>query len=310
MSCPKFSFVLPAFKGRYLAESIKSILAQTVVDFELVIVNDCSPDDIAGIVADNTDDRIRYFENERNIGGTDLVAQWNKSLSYACGEYVILATDDDIYEPNFLESFVPLIEKYPKADLFHARILTFNDKGIIRLDYDYKEHMTFVGFLNRIFGFNWISGIPHYIFRTEALKNNGGFVNLPLAWGSDDASAIMMAHNGVISSPEILVRFRYSDINISSQNDNHIVRRKVYAYLQYITWLDEIMMAMPVANGDVAEFQQESCRINYAVYRKMLIVQMTKVVPWWRRFTFLPMIIKSGLYNNHDIVSIIYRIFK
>ena len=82
MSCPRFSFVLPAYKGRYLAESIKSILAQTVTDFELVIVNDCSPDDIAGIVADNTDDRIRYFENERNIGGNDLVAQQKKSSRF------------------------------------------------------------------------------------------------------------------------------------------------------------------------------------------------------------------------------------
>lgn len=310
MNCLRFSFILPAYKGRYLAESIQSILAQTVFDFELVIVNDCSPDDIATIVANNADKRIRYYENEQNYGGTDLVAQWNKCLSYARGEYVILATDDDLYEPNFLETFVPLIEKHPGVDLFHARILTFRDKGIMRLDYDYKEHMTFVEFLNRIFGFNWISGIPHYIFRTETLKNNGGFVNLPLAWGSDAASAIMMAHNGVISSQEILVRFRYSDINISSQNDLQLVRRKVYAFLQYITWLDEIMMAMPVAKGDVAEFQQESCRINYAVYRKMLIVQMTKMVSWWRRFTFLPVIIKSGLYNNHDIVSIIYRIFK
>lgn len=310
MSCPRFSFVLPAYKGRYLAESIKSILAQTVTDFELVIVNDCSPDDIAGIVADNSDARIRYYENERNIGGTDLVAQWNRCLSYASGEYVILATDDDVYEPNFLEAFVPLIEKYPMVDLFHARILTFNDKGIIRLDYDYKEYMTFVEFLNRIVGFNWISGIPHYIFRAEALRNNGGFVCLPLAWGSDAASAIIMARNGVASSQEILVRFRYSDINISSQNGYRLVKRKVDAFLQYVKWLDGIMVTLPFAKGEVAEFQLRFCKTNYAVYRRMLVVQMIRVAAWWRRFALLPMIVKSGLYNNRDIVSMVYRVFK
>ncbi len=310
MSCPRFSFVLPAFKGRYLAESIKSILAQTVADFELVIVNDCSPDDIAGIVADNKDARIRYYENERNIGGTDLVAQWNKCLSYACGEYVILATDDDLYEPNFLETFVPLIEKYPKADLFHARILTFNDKGIIRIDYDYKERMTFVEFLNRIVGFNLISGIPHYIFRAEALRNNGGFVNLPLAWGADAATAIMMSKNSVVSSQDILVRFRYSDINISSQNKYGLVKKKVDAFLKYIKWFDRVMTSLPKANDEIEKFQLSTCRLQYPVYRKMLVVQMIRTVAWWRRLALMPVVIKSGLYNVHDTLSMFYRITK
>ena len=310
MSCPRFSFVLPAYKGRYLAESIKSILAQTVTDFELVIVNDCSPDDIAGIVADNTDDRIRYFENERNIGGNDLVAQWNKSLSYACGEYVILATDDDLYEPNFLETFVPLIEKYPEADLFHARILTFNDKGIIRLDYDYKECMSFVEFINRVVGQNWISGIPHYIFRTEELRKNGGFVNLPLAWGADAATAIMMSKNSVVSSQDILVRFRYSDINISSQNKYGFVKKKVDAFLKYIKWFDRVMTSLPKANDEIEKFQLSICRLQYVVYRKMLVVQMIRTVAWWRRLALMPVVIKSGLYNVHDTLSMFYRITK
>ncbi|MGN0213205.1 MAG: glycosyltransferase family 2 protein [Muribaculaceae bacterium] len=310
MSCPRFSFVLPAYKGRYLAESIQSILTQTITDFELVIVNDCSPDDIAAIVAVNSDERIRYYENEQNIGGTDLVAQWNKCLSYARGEYVILATDDDLYEPNFLETFVPLIEKYPMTDLFHARILTFNGNGIIRIDFDYKEYMTFVDFLNRIVGFNWISGIPHYIFRSEVLRNNGGFVNLPLAWGSDAATAIMMSRNGVVSSQEILVRFRYSDINISSQNEYQLVKRKVVAFLQYLKWLDGIMVSLPVAKGDVEEFNLKYCRTNYRVYRKMLVVQMIRAAARWRRLILMSMVVKSGLYTTRDIGSMLYRIIK
>ena len=93
-----FSFILPAYKGRYLKEAINSILAQTYPYFELIIVNDKSPDDIDSIVNAFEDNRVSYYVNKENIGGKDLVAQWNHCLSFAKNEYVILATDDDLYE--------------------------------------------------------------------------------------------------------------------------------------------------------------------------------------------------------------------
>ena len=105
----KFSFVLPAYKATYLQQAMQSILSQTYSDFELIVVDDCSSEDIEGIVSGFKDERISYFRNEKNIGGHDLVGQWNKCLSYAEGEYVILATDDDLYAPEFLKTFVPLI---------------------------------------------------------------------------------------------------------------------------------------------------------------------------------------------------------
>lgn len=70
---PRFSFVLPVFKAKYLSESIDSILNQTMSDFELIIVNDQSPDDIDSIVFSFNDSRIQYDINEKNIGGTDLI---------------------------------------------------------------------------------------------------------------------------------------------------------------------------------------------------------------------------------------------
>ena len=95
----KFSFILPAWKGRYLREAILSILNQSYSDFELIVVDDCSPDPLEKIVEAFKDPRIEYHHNEHNIGGRDLVAQWNHCLQYAHGDYVILATDDDLYEP-------------------------------------------------------------------------------------------------------------------------------------------------------------------------------------------------------------------
>ena len=61
---PKVSFIMPAYKARFLKEAIASIIAQTFVDWELVVVDDCSPDNLEQIVSKFKDGRIRYFRNE------------------------------------------------------------------------------------------------------------------------------------------------------------------------------------------------------------------------------------------------------
>ena len=86
---PKISFILPAYKGRFFREAVRSILAQTYRDFELVVVDDASPDGLRELLEKELRDRkvekvggewivdgmrVRYYRNEENIGGKDLVA--------------------------------------------------------------------------------------------------------------------------------------------------------------------------------------------------------------------------------------------
>ena len=56
----KFSVTVPAYKAQFLAECIDSILAQTYKNFELIIVNDASPQNLEGIISKYDDQRIRY----------------------------------------------------------------------------------------------------------------------------------------------------------------------------------------------------------------------------------------------------------
>lgn len=100
---PKYTFILPAYKKKYLKNAIDSILAQSFGNFELIIVNDASPEDIDSVINQYSDCRIQYHRNKTNIGGVNLVKQWNHCLSFATGEFVILATDDDEYAPDYLE---------------------------------------------------------------------------------------------------------------------------------------------------------------------------------------------------------------
>ena len=120
------SIVIPAYKATYLKETIESALQQTYSNIEVIVVNDKSPYDISSIVRSFNDRRIRYYENEENIGGKDLVAQWNRCLSYAKGEYFCLLCDDDIYTPTFVEEMLRLAEKYPNCNVFRGRAVVID----------------------------------------------------------------------------------------------------------------------------------------------------------------------------------------
>lgn len=99
---PKVSMLVPAFKDSYLSQSINSLLSQTYDNFSITVVDDASPNNIEGIVKSFSSDRLKYYRNPQNIGGHNLVANWNSMLKYAeDADLVVLASDDDIYHPAF-----------------------------------------------------------------------------------------------------------------------------------------------------------------------------------------------------------------
>lgn len=230
---PKFSFVLPAYKASYLNEAIDSILNQTYADFELIVVNDASPEDIDSIVSKFSDSRIVYYENSENIGGKDLVDQWNHCLSYANGAFIILASDDDVYDPYYLAEINRLICKYPQCDVFSVTVSLINSKGnIIREDKPIQEFETYNDYVRtKLRG--WVtSNIASYCFRRDALEKIGGFVKFPLAWHTDVVTVISLAKNGVATSPHRLFGFRASGISISTtRNCTSVMFKKLQSHI-------------------------------------------------------------------------------
>ena len=302
-----FSFILPAYKGRYLKESIGSILAQDYADFELIVVDDCSPDPIQQIVSEFKDERITYYRNEQNIGGKDLVAQWNHCLEYANGDYVILATDDDLYESNFLSSFVPLIKKYPDVNLFRARILQVDGQNEIKyIDSCYKEFLSLIEFRYHLMH-GMRGGIPQYIFKREVLIGRGGFVSFPKAWASDDATALMMSDKGVVTSQEHLVRFRWSDINISS--DKSVAVEKFKARLLFSQWLQENQIE-PDGNAEWNRFYRKNVVDYLPIYHKVTLIQTMNMMTWGQWMKSVKILASCELFSFKDKCSVIMRSFQ
>lgn len=248
----KYSFVLPAYKARYFKEAIDSILNQTYKEFELIIVNDASPEDIDSIVKSYDDSRIQYYVNEENIGGQDLVTQWNHCLEYAVGEYVILASDDDVYFPKYLEKMDALVQKYPNVNVFRPRVQIIDGEGCLKRVYGcLGEKVTLLEYWHywSIIG----SSIGHVVFNRKSLIEKGGFVNFPMAWGSDDATILMLGHNGICFDNEILYSFRNSGENITSRTNKYsTLIKKIEAHRTFYYWMKDLIEGYkPTSSYDI-----------------------------------------------------------
>ncbi len=112
---PKFSVVISVFnKEKYIADTLKSVFAQTFTDFEVVILNDGSTDNSEAEILKFKDPRIRYFSKE-NSGAS---AARNFTIQQATSEYIAFMDADDYWYPFYLEEQNRLIDKFPKESVF------------------------------------------------------------------------------------------------------------------------------------------------------------------------------------------------
>lgn len=107
---PTISVVMPVYNAEaYVGEAIESILAQTYINLEFVIINDGSSDNTATIVKKYIDKRIKYYENDTNMG---IVYTLNRGFSLARGEYIARMDADDISLPNRLMKQVAYMQTH------------------------------------------------------------------------------------------------------------------------------------------------------------------------------------------------------
>jgi glycosyltransferase involved in cell wall biosynthesis len=112
---PLVSVLMTAYnRAGYLSEAIRSVLASTVTDLELVVVDDGSTDDTVAVARDfaRTDPRVRVEVNERNLGD---YANRNRAAALARGRYLKYLDSDDVIYPHGLEVMTSAMEAFPEA---------------------------------------------------------------------------------------------------------------------------------------------------------------------------------------------------
>jgi len=125
----RVSIILPTYNGsRYIRQSIESCLNQTFRNIELIIVDDGSSDDIAGIVDGYRDSRLKYLRHDKNLS---LPRALNTGFRNCTGEYLTWTSDDNYYANNAIEEMVKFLQTYPEVDFVYAEsyILDERDGG-------------------------------------------------------------------------------------------------------------------------------------------------------------------------------------
>lgn len=114
------SIIMPSWNtGRFIAESIQSVINQTYQKWELLIVDDCSTDNTDAVVASFTDERIRYFHNDHNSGAA---LTRNYALREAQGEWIAFLDSDDLWLPEKLEKQLNFMNRNGYVFSYHEYV--------------------------------------------------------------------------------------------------------------------------------------------------------------------------------------------
>ena len=211
---PSVSVLLAVHNGaRYVEQAIRSVMAQTLRDIEILVVDDASsdasPDILARLAAE--DDRIRVLRLETNLR---LAGALNHGLDHARAPYVARMDDDDWAHPNRLEVQKRFLDTHPEIDLAGA--------STRRMDKDGHVFRSRVRALDS-FAIRWQARFllnvshPTFMFRThmpdgQPVRYDAAF---PLSQDHEMICRLLLAGGQVVCLPDILLDFRFHERSVS-----------------------------------------------------------------------------------------------
>ncbi|MBW2365162.1 MAG: glycosyltransferase family 2 protein [Deltaproteobacteria bacterium] len=273
------AIVIPAYKAKFLEAALGSILAQTIPSFRVYVGDDCSPENIEQICNpySNHLDLI-YNRFEDNIGQTSLVKHWNRCIRLSSEPWVWLFSDDDIMEPECVETFLDTRDRLQDP----YTVYRFNT-----LEIDTNENVTRINpphpqFENGIrFAYHRLismraSYVSEFIFSRYVFERTGGMIDFPMAWCTDDASLIAFAGDDqIVTMQGPKVHWRNSGINISSKNTGY-QDQKIEASFQYIQWLNHFFAGFEGTDLEISIEKWNQCQKNW-IYRQLEIVSPVSI---------------------------------
>ena len=219
---PKMSICVPIYNGSlYIKDCIDSILAQSFTDFELILVNDASTDDSKEIIQSFRDQRIKYFENERNLG---LVGNWNRCLELSIGEFICIFHQDDTMSPTNIEQKVSVLNSEKSIGFVYSDTHIIDQKGKKKLDHWFNlidPNIDFIrpgrSFFDLMFESLNIICCPSVLARRECYEKIGGFdERLPFSCDMEMWMRISLFYDiAYLSQPLIQYRFHESNLTQS-----------------------------------------------------------------------------------------------
>lgn len=182
---PKVSAILVTYnQSRFLARAVRSLLGQSYRDFELIVVDDCSPDgsgDLAEQLTRGTQARV-----VRHLTNSGQYRTYNQSLSLARGEYVLFSSGDDVNSPELLAREVEVLECHPRVAMVFSNVLLVDERNRVLCDLSGLQSASMpwlrhnyvhsgVEELPRLLNENYVVCIGCALIRKSALLEVGGW---------------------------------------------------------------------------------------------------------------------------------------
>jgi len=226
-SAPLVTFVVPCYKyAHLLGKCVSSILAQDYENVEVLIMDNCSPDNTPEVAQSFQDSRVRHIRNDSNLGAEQ---NFNEGLTLARGKYVwILSADDLLRSPAVLRRFVDVLEQNANLGFVFCRAIELNGEkegGIVRWADCGDQDCTWndATFALRLIESSCIA-FSCVLMRKECLNRVGMFpIDLPFA--ADWYFWIMLAmHYGVSYLAEPMVFSRVHQDSLTTQHGREYAR--------------------------------------------------------------------------------------
>jgi len=205
MTNPLVSVVIPAYNHeQFIGAAIDSVLNQTMGDLELIIVDDGSTDNTAGVIKAYDDPRISYTWQENQ----DAYNTINRGMRMARGQYISILNSDDVYTIDRLEKCLLHIEN-TGAEVVFSDVIPIDDKGRSltepdfgwnlwhqkNRDYYFRFNDVYTGFLNG----NYMVTTSNLFMTREAVEKTGEFTSLRYLHDYDYIFRLMLDYPDSVS---------------------------------------------------------------------------------------------------------------
>ena len=249
---PAVTFIIPCYKlAHLLTECVESILGQSYKNFEILIMDDCSPDDTPQVAKSFQDERVRYFRNDPNLGH---LRNYNKGIELARGQYIWLISADDRLRCTYvLERYVQIMEAHPRVGYVFCPAIGLEngeETGIASWTFNGSQDAILRGhkFLSRLIHVNSVAA-PSGLVRRECYEKISVFpLDLPYAgdWYLWCAFAL---HREVAYLSEPMINYRIHQLSMT----NHLTRPPRNADNLAVRWRIKCLAEAMGARGVVRE---------------------------------------------------------
>lgn len=217
---PRISFVVPCYNlAHLLPECLDSILTQSLRDIEILVMDDCSPDNTAQVVRACRDTRVRHIRNETNLGH---LRNYNKGISLAEGDYIwLISADDRLRTANIAARYVAGMDALPRAGYCFCPGVGFDEQGesgLLRYSVCGEADALLEGrtFLRRLLTNNCVLAASGMVRRTCYEKLGLFPTDLPFA-GDWYLWCLFALHYDVLYFAEPMVAYRQHPLSMTER---------------------------------------------------------------------------------------------